>query len=464
MRKYRICLALALVVALAACNDDADDNNAAARGGDAPKVVSTIPVADATEVPLTDSVITVTFDKDIFTTPVTTVSINGTYVNATASGAALSFHYPIRGNTTYTVKIARPTVHDADMNFALTYSFSFTTETVNAFDTTAFDIAPSPCTPDASEQTVKVYNFLKENFGKKIVSAAMARINWNTDEAQFMDSVTGKWPAINCFDFVHHIFSAPLNASTWIDYTNTKVVEDWWNQGGLVACMWHWNVPCAQPFAKNFDKYAFYASGTGYDAVTTFDASRATTAGTYENGVVNRDLDIVAGYLKALRDKGIPVIWRPLHEASGQWFWWGAKGSDAYKALWVYMFRYFEARGLNNLIWVWTSATGDADWYPGDAYVDVIAYDSYPATDIHASRINQFKALLSVSKKKIFAMAECGGLPDADATYTAGDMWSWAMPWYGVHTENEAYNGASYLKKFLNNAHVVTRDQLPSFK
>ena len=84
----------------------------------------------------------------------------------------------------------------------------------------------------------------------------------------------------------------------------------------------------------------------------------------------------MAGYLKLLHDANIPVIWRPLHEAAGGWFWWG-KNADSFKKLWIQMFDYFKAQGLNNLIWVWTSETGDADWYPGDAYVDIIGRDLY---------------------------------------------------------------------------------------
>ena len=84
----------------------------------------------------------------------------------------------------------------------------------------------------------------------------------------------------------------------------------------------------------------------------------------------------IAGYLRLLHDANIPVIWRPLHEAAGGWFWWG-KNADSFKKLWVEMFDYFETQGLNNLIWVWTSETNDTDWYPGDEYVDIIGRDLY---------------------------------------------------------------------------------------
>ena len=61
---------------------------------------------------------------------------------------------------------------------------------------------------------------------------------------------------------------------------------------------------------------------------------------------MKESLEKIAGYLKLLQEAGIPVIWRPLHEAAGNtytyntgaWFWWGADGAQAYKDLWIYVF------------------------------------------------------------------------------------------------------------------------------
>ncbi|MFR5757995.1 MAG: glycosyl hydrolase [Bacteroides cellulosilyticus] len=58
-------------------------------------------------------------------------------------------------------------------------------------------------------------------------------------------------------------------------------------------------------------------------------------------------------------------------------FWWGSDGADTYKKLWRYMFNFFKEKGINNLIWVWTTQTKDVDFYPGDEYVDIIGRDIY---------------------------------------------------------------------------------------
>lgn len=87
------------------------------------------------------------------------------------------------------------------------------------------------------------------------------------------------------------------------------------------------------------------------------------TEGTWENKVFTEDLVKLLANLKLLQDEMHSVIWRPFHEAAGGWFWWG-KNATSFKNMWIAMFNYFKAEGLNNLIWVWTTETGDDDWYP----------------------------------------------------------------------------------------------------
>ena len=77
-------------------------------------------------------------------------------------------------------------------------------------------------------------------------------------------------------------------------------------------------------------------------------------------------------------------MWRPLHEAEGGWFWWGAEGAEPCKELYRLLYKKLtEEYKLDNLIWEWTGSTSPvaADWYPGDDVVDIIGYDKYNAAD-----------------------------------------------------------------------------------
>lgn len=469
-----------LAFSMVACSDDDDNNSSIDPNADvtAPKVVSVTPEDGATDLELIDKVV-ITYDEPIFRTPVTTIRVNGEYVDegVVAEGNQLIIPFEMQGNTTYKIEILKPSVRDAEMNFASDFTTTFSTKAVNTFDPTLFEIDESPVNADATEATKKLYDYLKSQFGSKVLSGAMAEINWNTQNAELMYQTTGKYPAINTFDFVHHIYSAPLNPSNWIDYTNTQPVEDWFNAGGIVSCMWHWNVPASEAEKDNFSTYTFY------DENTEFTAQNATRNGRFEKQIFERDLDIIANYLLALQTKGIPVIWRPFHEASGNtgqyegghaWFWWGngqgknknyAGAASYFKMLWRNLYNGLKQRGVNNLIWVWTSNGVDADWYPGDNYVDIIACDYYEndASLYHKSVSDKFYKLISISNKKMMTLSECGAIPAITDMMQGGDMWSWFMPWYGEYM-SDPYNSSVFMNTLMNSDMVITRDELPELK
>ena len=69
---------------------------------------------------------------------------------------------------------------------------------------------------------------------------------------------------------------------------------------------------------------------------------------------------------------------------NGKWFWWGGADKEEFLALWRHMFDYFTTtKGLNNLLWLYSSNSEDAwtrsvdFYYPGDAYCDVVGLDNY---------------------------------------------------------------------------------------
>ncbi|KAA6301123.1 MAG: 4-beta-mannosidase [Candidatus Ordinivivax streblomastigis] len=321
----------------------------------------------------------------------------------------------------------------------------------------------------ASPEAIKLYNFLEENYGKKIISGTMANVNWNTNEADWVYKHTGKYPALNGFDYIHLYTS-------WVNYSNTQVVEDWWAHNGIVTMCWHWNVPRSQGSTD----YAFYTK-TGEHASdgTDFDIRKAVIDGTYENGIVKADLQKIADKLLLLKQKNIPILWRPLHEAAGGWFWWGAKGAEPCKALWKMMFDYFQERELNNLIWIWTAEPKDMvgsvnAWYPGDEYVDIIGRDIYNQTKA-GSMLAEYNKLKNLYPEKIITLSEFGNVAGVTEQWNAGATWSWMMPWYDYSRTNNTsgsnydntdhqYANIQYWKNAFANENVISRDQMPSLK
>ena len=79
----------------------------------------------------------------------------------------------------------------------------------------------------------------REIYGEKTISGTIANVNWNINEAKWVYQHTGQWPALNFFDFIH----LPFSPANWIDYSNVTEVVNWHKNGGIVGCMWHWNMP-----------------------------------------------------------------------------------------------------------------------------------------------------------------------------------------------------------------------------
>ena len=267
-----------------------------------------------------------------------------------------------------------------------------------------------------------LFDYLKDINGKKMLSGTMANVNWNINEAQWVYEHTGRWPAMNCFDFIHHVFSQP---GGWIDYSDTQVVEDWHAKGGIVSIMWHWNVP-----AREDGKWAFYSKETDFDVRKIFDEHSP------EYALMIKDIDQIASYLKLLKDKHIPVIWRPLHEAGGKWFWWG-RDADACQHLWRVMYQRFSDAGLDNLIWAFTPAAAwqqsfseGMRWYPGDAYVDIVGYDIYNVPDAQACYSDYYLFLQQQCPDKLIALTEFGNTAPVSSQWQAGAKWLFFMPWY----------------------------------
>lgn len=307
-------------------------------------------------------------------------------------------------------------------------------------------LSPKLVTDNPSKEAQKVYQFLLENYGKKILSGVMTLNSF--DETTWIKEQTGKEPAIIGIDFMH------VNRGyTWYnDNTPIKDAEAYWERNGIPVFTWHWRDP-------SHKTESFYA------AETTFDVSKIFNPDSQEYKWMLSDIDYVAGLLKQLQSKNIPIIWRPLHEAGGKWFWWGAKGAAACKQLYLVMFdRMVKYHKLNNLIWVWTREPNDEAWYPGDSYVDIVGRDIYKDGD-HSSQISEFTSLSNLyGGKKMITLSECGSMPDPDNLIHDTAQWSWFMPWYGDYVQNEKYNPLSLWKKIMNHPYVVTLDQMPSLK
>ena len=331
-------------------------------------------------------------------------------------------------------------------------------------------ISPGPVNPKATPEVRQLYKTLLSLYGEKAVSGVVANIDWNYREAENVHEWTGKWPVINVFDFINIHASKDVNKSGWLDYSDMTPVIKWHEAGGVVGCMWHWQV-------KANNGTDMTCSPGKNPGETSFDPSAFERPGSAEYKQMIHDIDQVAGYLKTMQKKGIPVIWRPFHEASGNtyefegggaWFWWGAKGAEVYKKLWRFLYdRLVNYHGLNNLLWVWNSQMDDNDWYPGDDVVDIVGRDNYKA--LMYPLMKEFNQLEKEYPTKMITLAECGNGDEVNMSlwskiWKQGSRWSWFMPWYdsyynsGADSEHQ-FAGPAWWKDAFDSGVVIDRDE-----
>ncbi|MEJ7828798.1 MAG: glycosyl hydrolase [Segetibacter sp.] len=309
-----------------------------------------------------------------------------------------------------------------------------------------YNITTTLIDPQASSPTNSLYNFMRLQFGKKIISGQ------TNDYYDSIKNVTGRSPLLRAWDMQSY---SPMYTYKWVnnghafgavDNRDAEKAITWYNstsKKGIVSFHWHWHSPSGGTAGKN----------TFYTTETTFDVSQAVIGGTQQNAEVLRDIDAIAEPLKKLRDADVPVLWRPLHEAGGRWFWWGAKGSAPAKALWDIMYdRLTNFHGLHNLIWIWSSP--EADWYPGNSKVDMIGYDSYPGNYNYTMQKNMFDNLYNITNgQKLIALTENGPIPDIQNSLSADAPWSYFMAWNDLVFKQ---NTLQHIREVYTNPNLLT--------
>ncbi len=317
-------------------------------------------------------------------------------------------------------------------------------------------------TPDPLPQAKALYAYLLSMRGKGILSGQQATMN--AYELKAVAAVTGSYPAVGGFDLIDY---SPSRVERGAMSRDTGMALAHAKAGGIVSMCWHWNAP-ALLYDKAPDRLwwsGFYTKATLFRA----DEAMEEKAGK-DYDLIVRDIDAIAVQLEKLEDAGVPVLWRPLHEASGGWFWWGASGSETYIELYRFMFdRLVNHHGLRNLIWVWNGQ--DADWYPGDDVVDIASEDVYAdARDYSSQKAKWLNARGYPGAPKLIALSENGVVPDPALLVKDSAAWSWFCTWSGKFAIDEGtkrYSGenteAEALKRFYAHPYVITRDELPDF-
>ena len=346
------------------------------------------------------------------------------------------------------------------------------------------------CDKDATAETQNLMSYLASVYGSHIITGQQEIYSYGPHgletEFEYLNNLTGHYPAIRGFDYGN--FTCPAFGS---DDGSTERVIDWVkNKGGIATSSWHINVPNKMENYNVGDKIAWDQTSYSADG-NDFSPSNAYTEGTKEYEYYLQALTTLAAEFKKLEAEGVPVIWRPLHEAeggggeTGSWFWWGKEGSAVYKKLWIYTYnKLTQDFGCHNLIWEWNSYAFDtsADWYPGDEYVDIIGFDKYSCTKYLAennwqpslehdasSYTSTFYTIMEkYNSAKMVSMAENDSFSTVDSLINDKAGWLYFCTWYDGGSDNinflsnPIFNTEEDTIAMYQSDYAITLDELPA--
>ena len=319
---------------------------------------------------------------------------------------------------------------------------------------------------NAGESAKELMSFLSENYGKYMITGQYA-YGGDNSELDLIYRTTGKYPVIRFsqFDVPDESFDD--------SFREVDAAAQWYFNGGIPCVSWYWKSPSDK-------KSGIRTEDTDFDlskAVTEekiAELSEEELRELYSKGTISKecyglilDIDNMAGQLTSLKNRGVPILWRPLPEGSGDWYWWGAKGAADYKWLWQLIYdrftKYFE---LDNLIWIWNGQSENS--LVDKRTFDIAAVDLYFSgeKDYGSRFYEEFAAVQKfVGSDKLIAISECGSVPDMDAAFRDNAVWSFFGVWYGKYIQdekgeyNEEFTGRDALVRAYNSDGALTLDE-----
>ena len=265
------------------------------------------------------------------------------------------------------------------------------------------ELSDTKATPETKALYANLQRIRKEKilFGHQ--NSTLFGVGWNADadpERSDVKSACGKLPALYGWDAGN---LGKFRSPDGRDLLPVRIREAY-RRGGINTISWHMRNPV-----------------TGKDVYDTTPAVSAILPGGARHDDYRKELDQFASFIRSLTDENgrpIPIIFRPFHEHTGEWFWWGKSNCTAeeYAELWRFTVKYLrDDKNLHNLLYAYSPAKnpeGSEDlylWgYPGDEYVDVLGYDHYCQDTTEALPGLRLVVRLARERNKLPAFTETG--------------------------------------------------------
>lgn len=284
-----------------------------------------------------------------------------------------------------------------------------------------------PADPEATPEAVQLFRRLKKIQERGIMyghqdDLVTGSAWWNEPGRSDTKEAVGDYPAVAGFE----LGELELGKDRSLDSIAFRAIADrfkWFHaQGGIITVSWHLVNPVSSqwPGVKEPN-----GAGSAWDvsmlSADGINAVRSVLPGGDNHAMYDAWLNRLANFFLRLRDDGgnlIPFIFRPYHEHSGSFFWWGRERcyDEEYAALWRYTVDFLRGRGLHNILYAYNtdkvySKEEYLRGYPGDEYIDMLSIDWYGQGEEFNRNVDAalgFTTALAAEKHKLHALSECG--------------------------------------------------------
>ncbi|MCF7848655.1 MAG: glycoside hydrolase family 26 protein [Kiritimatiellales bacterium] len=264
--------------------------------------------------------------------------------------------------------------------------------------------------PDATPETKALFENLKRTSDKRVLfghqHATCYGIGWEGGDTNRSDvkTLTGSHPAVYGWDMGH----------TGTERMDRLIIEAF-ERGGINTISWH---------MENL------ATGKGAKDVKMGSVAALLPGGKH-HGRLRKELDGFAGFVQTLEDRNgtlVPIIFRPWHEHTGNWFWWGSKTCtpEEYNQLWRFTVTYLrDEKKVHNLLYALSPSGNhfeseeeyENNRFPGYAYIDIVGFDNYLKDSEFSGMMARCATVSKLARKhgKVAALTEFGfrnGLTD----------------------------------------------------
>ena len=282
---------------------------------------------------------------------------------------------------------------------------------------------PLPADKKATKETVALFQSLFELKNKGVMFGhqddLMYGYNWWYEKNRSDTKETaGDYPAVAGFELGHIELGGERSLDSVSFAQIAEQIKVHYNRGGVITISWHLNNPLTMQIK---DSVTVWPHGTAWDVSSKDVVSSILPGGKYHE-LFNTWLEKLAAFFEGLKDdKGLPIpfIFRPFHEHSGSFFWWGTNicTDQEYSSLWRYTISFLrDKKNIHNILYAYntdrvTSLDQYMRGYPGDDIIDMLSLDMYDRGEQFGEELNTalgFVTKEAVTRNKLTALSETG--------------------------------------------------------